>query len=118
MAQEADKKLFVILDECAFQPVLNSSEGEIAESKRYKLPQLKERLSLQRERFHNCISDEELYQTYHEELVNDETDEIIRDLRELNLPAITDCEEQLERAAAHLFDKSARKQDRSGLDRS
>lgn len=108
-AREANKLLFEVLDECAFQPILQADEKSLSENKRHKLAQLKEAMARQRERFHNCVSDEEVYQTYHEGLGAKESDKITFDLRELNLPALPDCQEQFERTASTLFDKGVRK---------
>lgn len=108
-AREANKLLFEVLDECAFQPILQTEEKDVPENKRYKLPQIKHALAEQRERFHNCVSDEEVYQSYHEHLGTEEAEKINFELRDLNLPALTDCREQFENTASTLFDKGVRK---------
>lgn len=108
-AREANKLLFEVLDECAFQPVLQTDEKDLPENKRYKLPQLKSTLTEQREHFHNCASDEEVYQRYHEHLSTEEADKINHELRDLDLPALSDCREQFEHTASTLFDKGVRK---------
>lgn len=108
-AREANKLLFEVLDECAFQPILQADEKDVAPNKRYKLTLLKEALTRQRERFHNCVSDGEVYQAYHEDLGAKESDKITFDLRQLNLPTLADCQEQFEQTASTLFDKGVRK---------
>jgi hypothetical protein len=118
MAQEANKRLFEVLDECVFQPVLQMGEEAVPEDKRYRLPQIKETLARQRELYHTCSSDEEVYQAYHEQMSSEETDKMNYELREMNLPALTDCREQFEVAASTLFDKEIQKQTRAGMDRS
>ncbi|MCW8195153.1 hypothetical protein F6455_10180 [Proteobacteria bacterium 005FR1] len=118
MAHRENRRLFEVLDECVFQPVLRTQEGAVPQDKRFMLPPLKDALSQQREHFYTCASDEEVYQAYHEQMSSEETDKINHELRELNLPALTDCREQFEVAASNLFDKQVRKQTQPGLDRS
>jgi hypothetical protein len=118
MAQEANKRLFEVLDECVFQPVLQTGDDAVPENKRYQFPQLKDALAQQRELFQTCGSDEEVYQAYHEQLGSQEADKINHQLRELDLPALADCREQFELAANQLFDKGVQKQTRPGMDRS
>lgn len=108
-AREANKLLFEVLDECVFQPILQTDQKDVAQNKRYKLSQLKEALVHKRERFHKCASDEEVYQAYHEDLGAADSDKITFDLRELNLPTFADCQEQFEQTASTLFDKGVRK---------
>jgi hypothetical protein len=106
--QPTGKRLFELLDEGVFQPVLQTSESQLPRDKQFKLPQVKRAVAEQRESFGNCASDEELYQLYHEQLGTGDTDRLNHELRELNMPVLTDCSDQLEQAATALFEEGRR----------
>lgn len=115
MAQEANKRLFEVLDECVFQPVLQADEKSIPEHNRALLLQLKDALSQQRELFHTCASDEEVHQAFHEQINSAEAEKTKLQLHELGLPALADCREQFELAASDRFDEQIFKQIRPGM---
>lgn len=106
------KRLFKILDECTFQPALQTSENTLPGNERHELHQVKDMLAQQREHFRNCMSDEEVYEAYHEQLGSEEANKFNHRLRELKLPTLEDCREQFETAASTLFDKGVRKHSR------
>lgn len=112
MAARQAKRLFDVLDEAVFQPVLQSADGNLSQQQRFNLQRVKDSLAGQREQFLNCASDEEVYEAYHEQLGSNEENRLTRQLRDLDLPALQDCRDQVETAAGTLFDKSVRKQSR------
>jgi hypothetical protein len=100
--QEAKKRLFEQLDKGAFQPVLRTSERDVPESKRDKLEHVKRATASERERFQNYDTAEKMYQMYRDDLTSQAADDVNRDLEDLDLPKLADCQQQVERTAKEL----------------
>lgn len=98
----AKTRLFELLDQGAFQPVLKTSDSDVPENKREKLDHVKRATASERERFQNYESAEKLYQMYRSDLTSKSAESVNRDLQELNLPQLADCKEQVENAAREM----------------
>jgi hypothetical protein len=100
--QQAQKKLFDVLDKGAFQPVLRASENDIPENKRDKLEHVKRATESERERFKNYETAERMYQMYRDDLSSGAAESVNRDLGDLDLPKLADCQQQVENTAREL----------------
>lgn len=104
MAESDDAKgrLFELLDQGAFQPILRANESDVPENKRDKLKRVKSATARERERFQNYESAEKLYQMYRSDLSSQAAQSVNRDLHDLDLPILADCKQQMENAAREL----------------
>lgn len=100
--QEAKKRLFELLDEGAFQPVLNVDEEDVPDNKRDKLDQVKRATASERERFKNYETAEKMFQMYRDDLTSEAAEDVNEDLEALGLPRLEDCRLEVERAAKDL----------------
>ena len=100
--QDAKTQLFELLDKGTFQPVLRKREDEVPQSKLDKLKHVKRATESERERFQRYPSAEKLYQMYRSDLSSQAAESVNRDLQDLDLPVLADCQRQMEQAAREL----------------
>ncbi|MCW8195911.1 hypothetical protein F6455_14040 [Proteobacteria bacterium 005FR1] len=100
--QQAQKKLFEVPDKGAFQPVLNTNESDVPENKRDKLQHVKRATESERHRFRSYESAEKMYQMYRDDLSSGAAESVNRDLEDLDLPKLADCQQQVENTAREL----------------
>lgn len=100
--QNAKQRLFNMLDEGAFQPVLRASEKDVPESKRDKLEHVKRATADERDRYQNYGSAEKVYEMFHSDLTSQAAESVNRDLDDLDLPKLADCQKQFDEAARQM----------------
>ncbi|MGQ9426860.1 hypothetical protein ACXYTJ_12700 [Gilvimarinus sp. F26214L] len=109
MAHEV-KRLFTVLEEGAFEPVLGASPASVAERYQDEFANLQEQVGQQRELFRTLASDEEVYETYHEQLATEKSERVSKELKALGFPSLADCKDQFEATAATVFSTASRQQ--------
>jgi hypothetical protein len=102
MMDEKQKKLFDWLDDKAFQPVLDKDPDDYSGDKKDKLKDVQSATRSERKRYQNYSSAQDLYNNYQDDLDSEEAKKIDRELDDLDLPKLSDFENEFSKKAREL----------------
>ncbi len=100
--QNAKERLYKLLDERAFKPVLDAKPDDYPESIRNRLARLKRATQRERERYRGYDSPQGVVTNFERDLHSDAAEKIHRELRDLSLPTINDVRDEFEALARDL----------------
>lgn len=98
----ARKELFRVIDEKAFQPVLNANPEDYDKEQRKKLKREQSTTKSTRKNYQKEDTAEGLYDAYKNDLSSDAAHEVQQNLRDLGLPTLPDIEKEIDRKAKEL----------------
>ncbi len=99
----ARKKLLDLIDHKAFDPVLNADPKDYPESQRNKLNDVQSTTRSTKKRYHDSYETaHDVYLNYKRDLSSAAAEDVSRELRDLDLPTLTDIKDEVEKKAHDL----------------
>lgn len=102
MANDARTELLDLLDREAFDPVINATPDDVADSKRDQLEDVQKTTKSTKESYHEYGSAEKVREMFRDDLSSDAARDVQRQLKDLGLPTLQDVKGEFERKADEL----------------
>lgn len=103
MANDARKQLLDLIDNKAFDPVLNASPDNYdSDEKKRKLKDVQKTTKSTKQSYHDYGSAEKVLQMFEDDLNSDAAQDVHRELRDLGLPTVNDIKPEVEQLADKL----------------
>ena len=99
MSDNARDKLLDLLDNKAFDPVLQASPDDYKGDDQEKLKDLQKTTKSTKESYHEYDSAEKVRQMFRDDLSSDAAQDVHQQLRDLGLPTLNDIKPEFERVA-------------------